>query len=81
MMVVKAIHQTIGAEEENITGRARHQTDLRFDELIGAPECFLQDVTARMITGFTFVDLAGAEEPADVGVVGSHLFDFSGASG
>jgi hypothetical protein len=52
-----------------------HGADLRIDKLVAAAERLLQRGAARMVARLPLVDLAGAEEPADVGVVVAELLD------
>src|SRR5579862_392832 len=73
LAVEEPLHQPVRAEQEEIARFAGDDANLRIDKLVPRAERLLQDGAAGMIPRLAFVELAVAEEPADVRVVVAQL--------
>ena len=78
-MVVKSIHQTIGAEEKKIAALVADGADLGINKLVAGAQSFLEHIPTRMTPRFAFVEFAVSLKPANVGVIITDLpyFDIS----
>jgi len=73
--VIDPVDEPVRAEQEEVAGFERDGAELGFDELVAAAERFLEHVPARVRAGFAFGDFSLTQQPADVSVVVSELFD------
>lgn len=73
LAIPEPVDHTVGANQEAIAWPMSDGADVRLDELLAGAEHLLKRVAAWMRSGFAFIELAFATEPADVGVIMRHL--------
>lgn len=61
VVIVKALDQAVGAQQENVASFVADGAELGVDELVAAAERLLQYSSSWMCPGFPFADLAVAQ--------------------